>query len=62
MIERASIEAMREREVARFIAANPKSKAHAQSAQGWFQGVPFQISGLTSVQETSMISLSTVVA
>jgi glutamate-1-semialdehyde 2,1-aminomutase len=41
VIERASIEAMREREVARFIAANPKSKAHAQSAQGWFQGVPF---------------------
>ncbi|MDH4398484.1 aspartate aminotransferase family protein [Sphingorhabdus sp.] len=41
MIERASIEAMREREIARFIAANPKSKAHATSAQGWFQGVPF---------------------
>ena len=32
---------MREREIARFIAANPKSKAHATSAQGWFQGVPF---------------------
>jgi len=41
VIERASIEAMREREIARFIAANPKSKAHATSAQGWFQGVPF---------------------
>ena len=41
MIERVSIEAMREREIARFIAANPKSKAHAKSAQGWFQGVPF---------------------
>ena len=41
MIERASIEAMREREIARFVAANPKSKAHAKSAQGWFQGVPF---------------------
>ena len=32
---------MREREITRFIAANPKSKAHATSAQGWFQGVPF---------------------
>jgi len=41
VIERASIEAMREREIARFVAANPKSKAHAKSAQGWFQGVPF---------------------
>ena len=41
MIERVSIEAMREREIARFIAANPKSKAHAKSVQGWFQGVPF---------------------
>ena len=38
MIERVSIEAMREREIARFVAANPKSKAHAKSAQGWFQG------------------------
>ena len=41
MIERVSIEAMREREIARFVAANPKSKAHTKSAQGWFQGVPF---------------------
>ena len=40
-MERVSIEAMREREIAGFIAANPKSKAHAKSAQGWFQGVPF---------------------
>lgn len=32
---------MREREIARFIAANPKSKAHSERAQGWFQGVPF---------------------
>jgi glutamate-1-semialdehyde 2,1-aminomutase len=40
-MERVSIEAMREREIARFIAANPKSKAHAKSVQGWFQGVPF---------------------
>lgn len=32
---------MREREIARFVAANPKSKAQATSAQGWFQGVPF---------------------
>jgi glutamate-1-semialdehyde 2,1-aminomutase len=40
-MERVSIEAMREREIARFIAANPKSKAHAKCVQGWFQGVPF---------------------
>ena len=40
-MERVSIEAMREREIAGFIAANPKSKAHAKSAQGWFQGVHF---------------------
>ena len=40
-MERVSIEAMREREIARFIAANPKSKAYAKSVQGWFQGVPF---------------------
>ena len=40
-MEMVSIEAMREREIAGFIAANPKSKAHAKSAQGWFQGVPF---------------------
>ena len=41
MIDRQSIHQMREREIARFVAANPKSKAHAKSAQGWFQGVPF---------------------
>ena len=41
MIDRQAIRQMREREIARFIAANPKSEAHAQSAQGWFQGVPF---------------------
>ncbi|MEP7350183.1 MAG: aspartate aminotransferase family protein [Sphingorhabdus sp.] len=41
MIKPAAIEAMREREVARFIAANPKSKAHSEESQGWFQGVPF---------------------
>ncbi len=41
MIERGHIEAMRKREMARFIAANPKSKAHAEKALGWFQGVPF---------------------
>ena len=40
-MERVSIEAMREREIARFIAANPKSKAYAKSVQGWFQDVPF---------------------
>jgi glutamate-1-semialdehyde 2,1-aminomutase len=41
MIDRQAISDMREREVARFIAANPKSKAQAEKAQGWFQGVPF---------------------
>ena len=41
MINRQAIHQMREREIAGFIAANPKSKAHAKSAQGWFQGVPF---------------------
>jgi len=41
MINRQAIHQMREREIARFIATNPKSKAHAKSAQGWFQGVPF---------------------
>jgi glutamate-1-semialdehyde 2,1-aminomutase len=32
---------MRAREMARFVAANPKSEAQAENAQGWFQGVPF---------------------
>ena len=41
MINRQAIHQMREREIARFIAANPKSKAHTKSVQGWFQGVPF---------------------
>ncbi len=41
MIDRAAIEAMREREIARFIAANPKSKAQAERSNSWFQGVPF---------------------
>jgi glutamate-1-semialdehyde 2,1-aminomutase len=41
MINRQAIHKMREREIARFVAANPKSKAHAKGAQGWFQGVPF---------------------
>ncbi len=41
MINRAAIGDMREREVARFIAANPNSKAQAEQSQGWFQGVPF---------------------
>jgi glutamate-1-semialdehyde 2,1-aminomutase len=41
MIDRQAISAMRDREVAHFIAANPKSKAQADKAQGWFQGVPF---------------------
>ncbi|MFM2237010.1 MAG: hypothetical protein RL209_1044 [Pseudomonadota bacterium] len=41
MIDRQAISAMRDREVAHFIAANPQSKAQADKAQGWFQGVPF---------------------
>ncbi len=41
MISRQQISDMRAREVARFIDSNPKSKAHAESAKGWFQGVPF---------------------
>lgn len=41
MISRDNISQMRTREVARFIDHNPKSKAHADSAKSWFQGVPF---------------------
>ena len=41
MISRQQISALRAREVARFIDRNPKSKAHADGAKGWFQGVPF---------------------
>lgn len=41
MIDRQAIAQMRKREVARFVAANPTSEAHASNAQGWFQGVPF---------------------
>lgn len=41
MIDRQKIREMRAREVARFIDHNPKSKAHADGAKGWFQGVPF---------------------
>jgi len=41
MISRQQISDMRAREVARFIDSNPKSKAHADRAKGWFQGVPF---------------------
>jgi glutamate-1-semialdehyde 2,1-aminomutase len=39
MIAPAAISAMRVREEARFIAANPKSQA--AGSNGWFQGVPF---------------------
>ena len=39
MINDVAIAAMRAREEARFIAANPKSKAAVST--GWFQGVPF---------------------
>ena len=41
MIDRQAISDMRAREVARFIAANPKSRAQAESSKSWFQGVPF---------------------
>jgi glutamate-1-semialdehyde 2,1-aminomutase len=41
VITEAAISAMREREVARFVAANPKSKAQAERSTSWFQGVPF---------------------
>jgi glutamate-1-semialdehyde 2,1-aminomutase len=41
VIARAAIDAMREREIARFIATNPKSKAQAELSKSWFQGVPF---------------------
>ena len=41
MIARAAIEAMRAREVARFVEANPKSHAQSQASKSWFQGVPF---------------------
>ena len=41
MIDRKAISHMRARELARFVAANPKSEAQAKNAQGWFQGVPF---------------------
>lgn len=41
MISRAAITAMREREDARFVAANPKSKLQSEQSQGWLQGVPF---------------------
>ncbi len=41
MIDRAAISAMYEREVSRFVAANPTSEAQAGRSGGWFQGVPF---------------------
>ena len=41
VINRAAIAAMREREIARFISANPASKAQSERSTGWFQGVPF---------------------
>lgn len=41
MIDRAAIAAMREREIVRFIAANPKSNAQTERSTSWFQGVPF---------------------
>lgn len=41
MIDRARIAALRAREEAHFVAANPNSKAQAAKSNGWFQGVPF---------------------
>lgn len=41
MISRQQISAMRAREISHFVDRNPKSKAHADRAKGWFQGVPF---------------------
>ena len=41
MIDRQAIHQMRQREIARFIDANPKSHAYSEKTQGWFQGVPF---------------------
>lgn len=41
MITDAAIAAMRPREEARFVSANPKSAEHAKRSGGWFQGVPF---------------------
>jgi glutamate-1-semialdehyde 2,1-aminomutase len=41
MISDAAIAVMRARETERFLAANPKSKAHYQESASWFQGVPF---------------------
>jgi glutamate-1-semialdehyde 2,1-aminomutase len=36
-----AIQAMRERELTRFVAANPKSSSQSEASKGWFQGVPF---------------------
>jgi glutamate-1-semialdehyde 2,1-aminomutase len=41
MIDRAAISALRDREVERFVVANPNSRAHAARSESWFQGVPF---------------------
>ena len=41
MIERTSIQAVRAREEARFIANHPKSEAQSRTSKAWFQGVPF---------------------
>ncbi len=41
MIKAAAISAMKTREEAQFVAANPKSAILAQQSTGWFQGVPF---------------------
>ncbi|WP_343032679.1 aspartate aminotransferase family protein [Sphingorhabdus profundilacus] len=41
MIDPNILSALRAREVARFIAANPKSKSCFDNSNGWFQHVPF---------------------
>ncbi len=41
MINPKAILALRERELTRFVNANPKSKHYFERSNGWFQGVPF---------------------
>jgi glutamate-1-semialdehyde 2,1-aminomutase len=40
-MDSAAVAAMRHREVARFVATSPESKAQAERSTSWFQGVPF---------------------
>lgn len=41
MIDPGAISVLRDREMARFVDANPKSKQYFESSNGWFQRVPF---------------------